>query len=196
MRGADGTCPPRLCVPGPSRAALSRPAAAPSVEAVTEALRTGPYGRCAWAGTNDVADNQVVSLQFEGGATATLTTVAYTEKQCQRNTRIYGVKGEIEGDGERLVRHHDFLTGKTTVYEAEAPPAESELRGHGGADYFLIRSFVDAVASGDASRILSGPDETLESHLIVFAAEQARRTGTVVDLSGGVPALMKKDFSW
>lgn len=94
------------------------------------------------------------------------------------------------------VRHFDFLSGKATVYEADGPPAGSALRGHGGADYFLIKAFVDAVSSGDPTHILSGPDETLESHLMVFAAEQARHTGAVVDLRGGAAALMSRDFSW
>lgn len=94
------------------------------------------------------------------------------------------------------VRHFDFLSGKAAVYEAEGPPAGSALRGHGGADYYLIKAFVDAVSSGDPSHILSGPDETLESHLMVFAAEQARHTGGVVDLRGGTAALMSRDFSW
>ena len=42
-----------------------------------------------------------------------------------------------------------------------------------------MQSFVAAVAHGDPNRILSGPDETLESYLMVFAAERARKNGTV-----------------
>jgi hypothetical protein len=34
---------------------------------------------------------------------------------------------------------------------------------------------VAAVAEKDGNRILSGPEETLESHLMVFAAERSRR---------------------
>ena len=37
----------------------------------------------------------------------------------------------------------------------------------------LMSAFINAVANNDPSGLLSGPDETLESHLMVFAAEQA-----------------------
>ncbi len=46
-----------------------------------------------------------------------------------------------------------------------------------------MAAFLHAVATGDRSRILSGPDATLESHMTVFAAEQARRKGRVVELA-------------
>jgi hypothetical protein len=35
------------------------------------------------------------------------------------------------------------------------------------------------VATGDRSRVLSGPRESLSAHLAVFAAEHARHTGVV-----------------
>jgi hypothetical protein len=38
------------------------------------------------------------------------------------------------------------------------------------------------VATGDTSHILSGARETLETHLTVFAAEQSRLEGRVVDV--------------
>jgi hypothetical protein len=45
-----------------------------------------------------------------------------------------------------------------------------------------MQQFVAAVATGDPSRIRSGPAESLETHLMVFAAEAARRDGRVVDV--------------
>ena len=162
----------------------------PSVPAVEAALRTGPYGRCVWACDNDVADHQVVSMEFEGGASATLTTTAFTEAICQRRTRVFGSLGELNGDGDSTIRHFDFRTGKATLHELPGAPPETGITGHNGADYFLIESFVRAVATLDPTAVLSGPDETLESHLIVFAAEAARRAGVVVSvqdvLSAGI----------
>jgi hypothetical protein len=42
-----------------------------------------------------------------------------------------------------------------------------------------VDGFVRAVAAGDPSSILSGPQASLDAHLAVFAAERARRDGVV-----------------
>jgi len=150
-----------------------------TMEGVTEALRNGPYGRCVYACDNDVVDHQVVNLRFEGGPTATFTMTAFNQGG-HRQTRIFGTKGEIVGDGSTL-RVFDFLTDTAEVINTSAS-AGSILGGHGGGDYGLMSSFVAAVANDDPGRVLSGPDETLESHLMVFAAERARRTERVETL--------------
>lgn len=154
----------------------------PTVPDVEEALRVGPYGRCVWQSDNDVMDNQVVNMQFAGGKTATLTVVAFTEAICVRRTRIFGSMGEIEGDGQNTIRVTDFRTMAQSVYVVQPAPATTCLRGHNGADYHLIASFVKAVRLQDPSVVLSGPDDTLESHLMVFAAEQSRLDRSVVEM--------------
>ena len=151
----------------------------PSEESVSAALATGPYGRCVYALDNDVVDHQVVSMNFEGGRTATFTMMAFTEMG-HRETSVFGTKGQLTGDG-RYIHLYDFLTDQTTTFDTEAGDS-SILGGHGGGDFGLMDSFVRAVAEQNPSLILSGPDETLSSHLLVFAAEQARREGRVVKL--------------
>jgi len=151
----------------------------PSEESVSAALATGPYGRCVYALDNDVVDHQVVSINFEGGRTATFTMMAFT-KMGHRETSIFGTKGQLTGDG-RYIHLYDFLTDQTTTFDTEATDS-SILGGHGGGDFGLVDSFVRAVAEQNPSLILSGPDETLASHLLVFAAEQARKEGRVVNL--------------
>jgi hypothetical protein len=128
---------------------------------------------------NDVVDNQVVNLEFAGGRTGAFTMTAFN-KEAHRKTRIFGTLGEIYGDGERI-HHFDFLTDQTTVIETNTADG-SILGGHGGGDYGLMDRFVAAVAAGDQGLILSGPDASLESHRMVFAAERARLEHRVVDL--------------
>lgn len=158
----------------------------PTPESVTQALRDGPYGRCVYACDNDVVDHQVVNMEFAGGQTASFTMTAFTRMR-SRETRIFGTRGELFGDG-RYVRVYDFLSEQTSSHDSEAAADGSGgndgsiLSGHGGGDEALMASFVKAVSSGDQSLILSGAGESLEGHLMVFAAEQARLEGRVVAL--------------
>ncbi|CAL1606852.1 unnamed protein product [Knipowitschia caucasica] len=151
----------------------------PDIESVTEALRSGPYGRCVYQCDNDVCTNQVVNMEFEGGVTAAFSMVAFTEKLCQRQTTIYGSKGELSYDGNG-VRVFDFLTQSSTKHRPHSDVPAFGMNGHGGADYHLMNAFISAVATNDPSLICSGPEETLLSHLLVFEAERSRLQGQVV----------------
>lgn len=150
-----------------------------SDQSVMGALEAGPYGRCVYECDNDVVDHQVVNLLFENDVTATFTMTAFTE-QGHRKTRIFGTRGQIEGDGSKI-HHFDFLTDHHETIDTAATGG-SILGGHGGGDYRLMSSFVDAVAKNDPSKVLSGPEESLETHLMVFAAEKARKEHSVVKL--------------
>jgi len=125
-----------------------------------------------------VVDHQVVNMEFEGGATAAFTMTAFTQA-AQRKTRLFGTRGEIEGDG-RVIRVHDFMNDADTEHDTAV--AAGPLSGHGGGDHGLMDAFVRALATGDASHLLSGAAESLESHLMVFAAEWARDEGRVVKM--------------
>ena len=134
-----------------------------------------------YACDNDVVDNQVVILDFADGATASLTMTAFAP-QSDRKTRLFGTRGFIETDSVQI-QHFDFVSEKTTVLDTRpvVDPAQ-EIVAHGGGDHGIMKAFVEAVAAGDQRKVWSGPDETLASHRIVFAAEQARREHRVVEM--------------
>ncbi|MFW9966286.1 MAG: Gfo/Idh/MocA family protein [Candidatus Thorarchaeota archaeon] len=141
-------------------------------ENVMEAITTGPYGRCVYECDNDVVDHQVVNMEFDDGITASFTMTAFTEAGGRR-TSIFGTSGEIYGDGT-TIKVFDFLSDTARIYDTTHDNS-MPLEEHGGGDYGLIKAFVEAVSESDAERILSGPEETLESHLMVFAAEKSRK---------------------
>ncbi|XP_051806222.1 putative oxidoreductase YteT isoform X2 [Acanthochromis polyacanthus] len=161
------------------------PSSSPDVESVTEALRTGPYGRCVYECDNDVCSNQIVNMEFAGGVTAAFSMVAFTEELCRRKTTIYGSKGELSYDGNEI-RVFDFLTQRSETQRAIQHTVVGKanrtfsMAGHAAADYHLIHAFISAVANNDPSLIRSGPEETLLSHLLVFEAERSRLEGRVV----------------
>ncbi len=152
----------------------------PTEENVGAALRDGPYGRCVWACDNDVVDHQVVSLRYEDGATASLTMTGFTRMR-DRETRIFGTRGELRGDGTSI-EVYDFLTGDVTRRETGVASDGEIPTGHGGGDDGVMADFVAAVAAGDPGLIPTTPAHTLESHRIAFAAETARRESRVVEL--------------
>ncbi|XP_072442484.1 1,5-anhydro-D-fructose reductase isoform X4 [Chiloscyllium punctatum] len=151
------------------------------IESVTKALREGPYGRCVYECDNDVVTHQVVNMEFEEGVTAAFTMVAFTEKLASRKITIYGTEGELSSEGQDPVTVFDFLTQTKTEYPLDYSSIQNtHLGGHGGADYYLMDSFIQAVAENNPSLIRTGPEETLLSHLLVFDAERSRRENRVV----------------
>lgn len=159
--------------------------------AVLDALRTGPYGRCVYAGDNDVVDHQVVNMEFPSGATCSFTMSAFTPME-HRRTRLMGTHGFIDGDGHTL-RVVDFRTGEDrtvdAVEEGGASAGPSVEDGHGGGDEALTEAFLTAVSTGDTSTLRSDAAESLATHRVVWAAERARVTGTVVRLDDDVTHL-------
>ncbi|ORX37400.1 putative NAD-binding Rossmann fold oxidoreductase [Kockovaella imperatae] len=145
------------------------------IENVTDALNKTNYGSCVYETDNDVVDHQVVNVEYDGGVTANITMSAFTEAECERSTRIHGTKGELIGDMTSFTVF-DFLTRTKTVHN---PPLQGGY--HGGGDIGLSKAFVEAVARKDQSKLGVTPDEVLNSHLLVFAGETARKQGTVVN---------------
>ena len=45
-----------------------------------------------------------------------------------------------------------------------------------------MNTFVDAVRTRDASKLVTGPEISLETHFLVFAAEIARKQKKVLDM--------------
>lgn len=150
---------------------------------VDKALREGRYGLCVWNSDNDVVDHQVVNIEYEDNVTATFTMTAFGPGEGGRMTRIFGTKGFMDVAWEEIsVR--DFLTGETTV-ENVVVEADSDLReasGHGGGDGGVIAAFLDALRSPQSQENLTDARTSLMSHRIVWAAEEARHTGKVVDV--------------
>jgi hypothetical protein len=46
------------------------------IETVADALKTSPYGVCVYEAGSDVVDHQTVTLEYEGGVTASIVMSA------------------------------------------------------------------------------------------------------------------------
>lgn len=152
---------------------------------VRESLEVGPYGSCVYNSGNDVVDHQVVNMEFESGVTGSFTMVGFGWDS-RRRTRIFGTQGEVEGDLDTVkIAHFPTRSYEEIEINPSRPPGSMAPLGSGRniAVNSLLSAFIKAVKTGDRSGILSGPEESLNSHLAVFAAEKSRREGGIVDVS-------------
>lgn len=143
-------------------------------------LETSPWGRCVYRCDNDVVDQQIVSLEFENGRTASLTMTAFAQG---RELEIYGTRGRLWG-GDSCRRHtgadliaEDFATGNLTRWNI---PADGS--GHGGADGGLVDALYREMTQGRAEDMTTSIQKSVHSHRVAFAAEEARESGRGVEL--------------
>jgi hypothetical protein len=91
-----------------------------------------------------------------------------------------GTRGFLDGDGRRLTVTN-FVTGEAESLDVGGTGLDAG-GGHDGGDFGVMSAFLDAVSSGDRSLIRTGPRESLESHLMAFAAERSRLSGVPVSV--------------
>ena len=147
--------------------------------AILERLKTTDYGRCVYRMDNDQPDHYVTSIEFEGGVTASFSMEAFTS-YAGRRTRVMGAMGDMVGDMTELVVT-DFRTGKQTKLVPKAEDVEGyQNSGHGGGDWLLVRDFVQAVSRQDPRLLTSTVDDSIESHVMGFMAEESRTSGRIM----------------
>lgn len=153
-----------------------------SVEEITAWLRTSPWGRCVYRCDNDAVDRQVLAMEFEGGITGTFTMTAFATG---RHLEICGTRGVLKG-GESYRQHFDTHLillpheGDPVRYTVQADDGGYEL--HGGGDAGLVNALYDEMTKPPGARLEAGLESTVHSHVMTFAAEQARVTGRVVNV--------------
>jgi predicted dehydrogenase len=148
---------------------------------IMEKLRTTNYGRCVYRMDNDQPDHYITNIRFDENVTASFSMEAFTS-YAGRRTRIMGAMGDMVGDMNELVLT-DFRTGKQTKLIPKAEDVEGyKNSGHGGGDWLLARDFVQAVAQQNSKLLTSTIDESIESHVMGFMAEESRKKNSVMNI--------------
>lgn len=142
-------------------------------ERLLDALKTGPYGRCVWKCGNNVADRQVVNMEFEGGMTAHLTATAFA-KDCYREIHVHCERGEIFGNMTDNILTCNIFGGESK--KLDVAQVAQTLNGHGGGDSLLIKGLI-AAYNGKNAATLTSIENSMQSHAIGFAAEYSRLNG-------------------
>ena len=147
-------------------------------EGLFELLRHNQFGRCVYKCDNNVVDHQVVNIEFEDGITASFQMAGHNYFE-RRITKISMTNGEIFFDtADGIVKAYTF----SPLNEEVIKPANM-TGSHMGGDVIIMDSFVDAIRTGQKDYILTPVEMSLDSHVMAFAAEEARVKGTVININ-------------
>jgi predicted dehydrogenase len=147
---------------------------------LTSLSTDNPHGRCVWKCDNDVVDHQSVIAQFADGCVAAHTLTTGTAKPC-RTIHLVGTKGEIEGsveDGAFVVRFPDVRPGHE--YTETPVDLNVSMDMHGGGDLRLVGDFLALVRGEQPSLSTTRLEDSVNGHLIAFAADEAMAGNKVV----------------
>ena len=148
--------------------------------ALDDALKTGPYGRCVFRCDNNVCDHMSIILEFDNNVTATFSLTAQTGP-CHREIRIMCEDGEIlADDGKRQILIRKHVSSPADTFEERIINVRTNSSGHGGGDAGIMEEFTASLCASRQTK--SAISASVESHMMAFAIEKARNTGTVVSL--------------
>jgi predicted dehydrogenase len=150
--------------------------------------KSNPYSRCVWKMDNNVADRQTVMIEFKDGSTATHNMVCGTSRP-MRKIHIIGTKGEIHGildENKYVIRHIDLRPGhEYTEVEYDLNDegdTTGAFGGHGGGDLRLPADFIAVVEGKTPSISCTSLADSLNGHLIGFAADQAMEENRIIEM--------------
>ena len=139
-------------------------------------LMQNRFGRCVFQTDNDVVDNQTVQIEFEDDVHVSFTMCGHNGVE-RRMTKISMTNGEIDYDGiSGLIKAYSFEPLREETIKVNASGT------HSGGDRAIMDNFVDAIESGDKSILFTPIKDSLEGHLMVFAAEESRKSAAVIDM--------------
>ena len=139
-------------------------------EKLYEAIKTGPYGQCAFHCDNNVVDNQIVMMDFDNGVKAELTMTAFASG---RRYHLFGTLGNVLLDGDTITI--TVFGDKEKTKTLKLADLIEKGHAHGGGDKRLIDTLY-GMLSGTAKQDTSLA-ASIESHLIGIRAEESRLLG-------------------
>ena len=152
----------------------------PTDEDIVKALKETQYGKCVFKCDNDVVDHQTVNMLFEDDITVTFTMNAFNKGG--RFIHIFGTKGELRAalDGDTPISVFNFETRKDETISIYGE--DGMAKGHGGGDEGIIRTLYSYLTDDYDGMSVPDIEQSTYNHMLVFAAEESRINGTVVDI--------------
>lgn len=172
-----------------------KPIAEMTREEKIEHIRNGSFGECVYKNDMDVADRQCVSVEFENGSVGTLNVTTGGLK-ADRHLHVVGELGEIVGyieENKFVLRKYNESKFKENDYSCEETVYDLDLiskleganqaaSGHYGGDTRMMSDLCDFINGEKTTVSTTVIDDSINSHLVCYAAEEARKNKCVVDM--------------
>jgi predicted dehydrogenase len=130
--------------------------------------------RCVYRCDNNVADNQIVNMQFEDNVIAQLKTIAFTS-DLRRILTIHGTEGTLYFARDKRAVIFEKLTGETVEYPIEEP--KGGYAHHGGGDVGIVSQFIEYIETGKMTKNITDISASVMGHKVAFLAEESRLNG-------------------
>lgn len=168
---------------------LNKPLDEITTEEKKEFLKHDNYGRCAYIAGGNIVDRQNLIVKFANGSQGSFTLVGGTTK-ADRYIHIVGESGEIEGkiqEGLITVRKYDpnpaNFYGTERVIDVNGEVVNNaRFGGHNGGDFAIMKDLVNYLNGDKSSVSITTLGDSVNGHLCVFAAEESRKSGKVVNI--------------
>jgi len=159
-----------------------------SMEEKLEYLKTDIMGECVYKTDMDICDRQTVSIEFANGSIASFNLVGGTTA-IERNLHICGTKGEIIGSlGDNIIKLKTTNPVDCKPIETIIDPIKDhsdgreEVDSHFGGDYGIMSNVCAYFRGEQPSVSLTKIEDSINSHLVCYAAEKARKSSKIVKI--------------
>ena len=185
------------CCPQYTWAEINKPLDEITEDMKKKFLAENEYGKCVYKTDMDIVDRQCVSVNFKNGSIATLNMVGGASR-AGRHIHIiceYGeILGYIEDDkiiyrkfnkqvvNSRYTRDEDCYSDTEIFTGADLSAGNNSVTGHYGGDYYIMHDLVRYLNGDKTSKSMTVIEDSVNGHFIVYAAEESRKTSTVVNI--------------
>ena len=144
----------------------------PTEESIYEAIKTGPYGRCVFHCDNNVVDHQITNIENTDGSNISFSMSGFTSDGASRYCKIMGTKGDITADMTKNIIEIGLFGQPREVIDVTK--LATDFSGHGGGDVRMVLEFLEMITTGKEPQGITSLEQSINSHLVAFAAEESR----------------------
>lgn len=151
-------------------------------------LKNSEYGKCIFKVDDaNITDREALIVKFKDGSVGNFNQIGGAP-QAGRYIHIVGSLGEIVGNAESGIITYMKASRDSLICDKEIIDVNKNINsnfgfsGHMGGDYAIMESITNYLNGDKSSISITSLNDSINSHLVVFAAEESRKDDKVVKI--------------